>query len=350
MTADEMNELFLTLYDKWMTHGSPELDGFHKSQMLSLAQENIIKRRLNPRHGDTFEETEKRAAEFSELLRFANLVYPDDIANNQLGVMPNGVFWLLPDDFFYSVSERCDIEFEDSHPCYSEGGVKEDVMIRPMTHDEFLSNRENPYHMPYEDQVWRLKFSKVDKMKWCGVTINEDGFYLYFSYLDSSTTVTTFEGDGTITVKESNPGSGQYWLHFSHPGYYHKVTLSSGEVITFYDDYVSDSDGNIPSGGDVEGEFLYELRAFPVNKVHELITDDSFDVVEYKIRYLKQPSPIIVEDISPHTIHGESSKTDCELEEQLHPEIVREAVRLATSSIRDSQGAQFENQEHQMKE
>lgn len=248
MTAQEMNQLFLSLYDKFMTNGAPPLGDLQKSQFLTLAQDNLIKRRLNPRHGDTFEETEKRALEFSELIRSAELTNPADLASSQTGVMPNGQFWNIPTNTFYVISERVDIEYNEDNPCYSDG-KKENVMVVPVSHDEFMANVDNPYEMPFDGEIWRLKFSKID------------------------------------------------------------------------DEYV-----------------------------HELITDGSYTINNYKLRYLKYPNPIITDALTTGSIRGETAQTDCELQESIHEEIVREAVRLAEASVEDPQGYQFENNESKLSE
>lgn len=73
--------------------------------------------------------------------------------------------------------------------------------------------------------------------------------------------------------------------------------------------------------------------------------------VEYKIRYIKKPHPIILEDLYGQSIEGYSlasadttkkvggteirvpSGSDCELPEELHTEIVQRAVELAKASF-----------------
>jgi hypothetical protein len=55
--------------------------------------------------------------------------------------------------------------------------------------------------------------------------------------------------------------------------------------------------------------------------------------LKYKIRYVKTLSPIILEDLNPYgedvSIGGLSSKTECQLPEEAHQEILERAVALA---------------------
>jgi len=57
-------------------------------------------------------------------------------------------------------------------------------------------------------------------------------------------------------------------------------------------------------------------------KRHELITDGTYILQSYKLRYLRRPVRINILD-----------GTDCELNSNLHEEIVDRAVRFAGSTL-----------------
>lgn len=61
---------------------------------------------------------------------------------------------------------------------------------------------------------------------------------------------------------------------------------------------------------------------------------DEADRLEYRLRYLRKPNPIIVGDLSQYgaEIDGLDSQTDCELDPIIHREIVQRAVELAKSA------------------
>lgn len=58
-----------------------------------------------------------------------------------------------------------------------------------------------------------------------------------------------------------------------------------------------------------------------------------YNVTSYYIRYIRKPSPIILEDLPDNlTIEGSNCSTPCELHEALHQRILERAVRLALQS------------------
>lgn len=60
----------------------------------------------------------------------------------------------------------------------------------------------------------------------------------------------------------------------------------------------------------------------------ELISDNT--IVDYKVRYLSRPEPIILETLSDGlSIHGKTDMATCKLPEILHQTILAEAVRQA---------------------
>ena len=76
---------------------------------------------------------------------------------------------------------------------------------------------------------------------------------------------------------------------------------------------------------------------------HELITDASFSVAEYHLRYLKTLTPIVV---GTGTVDGAAGPLDCELHDILHKRIIDEAVKIATG-ITDPEKYQVKNIEQQ---
>jgi hypothetical protein len=55
--------------------------------------------------------------------------------------------------------------------------------------------------------------------------------------------------------------------------------------------------------------------------------------LEYKIRYIRRPTPIVLIDLPDGlSVDGISEANDCELNPILHPEILQKAVELAAAS------------------
>lgn len=82
--------------------------------------------------------------------------------------------------------------------------------------------------------------------------------------------------------------------------------------------------------------------------VVELIlnSNDKSYTSEFKIRYVRKPNPIIIEDLDVVSIEGVSEKTECELDPAIHQEIVQRAVELAKAAYSSDQSgqAQMQNQ------
>lgn len=75
----------------------------------------------------------------------------------------------------------------------------------------------------------------------------------------------------------------------------------------------------------------------PNNTIIEVMGNFGDTAITYTLRYIKTPNPIIIEDIDSETtpevdrltIKGEYTKTECELPNELHTEILQRAVELA---------------------
>lgn len=61
--------------------------------------------------------------------------------------------------------------------------------------------------------------------------------------------------------------------------------------------------------------------------------NDNCEEAKYYVRYLKRPTPIILEDLPDGlTIDGESGKAECTLDPEIHHEILQRAVELAKAA------------------
>lgn len=221
MDANAMKNEFLVLYDKVTSSSAPGYTNAEISIFLSKAQESIIDEAFDSQKERSSQETEKRRREFDELIRAAT---PTPSAT-QTYAHPNGVFFDLPSDFLYAMSEE--VTTSSSDACNS--GVR--VRVKPITEDEYAATIRNPLKKPYvsggNGLVWRMDFSAATA--------------------------------GTKRV--------------------------------------------------------------------ELITDSTFTVGTYHLRYLKQPVDIVPYD---STDTSTSAQVDCEMPIPVHRSIVERAVRIAT--------------------
>jgi hypothetical protein len=156
MTAQEMRDEFLILYDKITNFDAPGYTDEEISRLLTKAQERIVLTKINPlsnKYRTGFERTEKLRKDLSELVKTAELT-SSDLSSNQEGVLTNGQFYDLPSDFLFAVGEYAIITHPDS--CYN--GTE--VIIKPVVTDEYNVNRINPFKKPYQKVIWRLDVSK----------------------------------------------------------------------------------------------------------------------------------------------------------------------------------------------
>lgn len=68
----------------------------------------------------------------------------------------------------------------------------------------------------------------------------------------------------------------------------------------------------------------------------ELIYDKDYSIDKYKVRYLKRPQPIILQNLPEGlSINDKTTESKCELHTALHREILNKAVLLAGQSFMD---------------
>lgn len=154
MTAAEMRDLFLILYDKITNLAAPGYTDDEISDFLNKAQLQFVKHRYNEKgnkYQEGFEETEKRRKDLSQLTR--NLEASP--STSQTGVSPNGYLYDLPDGYLYTLREEATITSSDA--CFD----AKRIYVKPITHDEYAINLLNPFKKPDKTVVWRLDYSNT---------------------------------------------------------------------------------------------------------------------------------------------------------------------------------------------
>ena len=226
MNSTEMKELFLIEYDRVASFDAPGYTDKEISEILSAAQEELVFHTYNPlgnKYHEGLEEVELTTADLQELVSEDNLTASTD----QTGVLTNGQFFDLPTDHWLTLMEEVVVA---SDGCFNGKHVK----VKPITHDEYTINKDNPFKRPQVDEVtWRL--------------------------------------------------------------------ANSGERF-------------------------------------ELVTDGTYTISQYTMRYLTRPQPIIT--AAGVTVDGVTGPLDCALKDTTHRRIVKYAVRIA-AGITDMQAYQI---------
>ena len=168
MTSNEMKFNFQLKFDSLFEFSAPAYDDRQISYLLTEAQFRVFIKRYNPlanKYQKGFEADEMRRRDLEQLIKPAlydsadptGASLPDGVdaiivSTQQGGTHPDGQFFDMPDGFLYAVEEAVKIE-----------GEPREAWVRPVKHDEYLANINNPYKKPYKDLVWRMDISRYQQ-------------------------------------------------------------------------------------------------------------------------------------------------------------------------------------------
>lgn len=161
MDANEMKFNFQLKFDSLFEFSAPAYDDRQISYLLTEAQFRVFIKRYNPlanKYQKGFEADEQRRRDLEQLIKPALYDSTDPIptgveeitkSTEKGGTHPQGVFFDMPTDFLYAVEEGVKLD-----------GETKEAWVRPVKHDEYLANINNPYKKPYKDLVWRMDISR----------------------------------------------------------------------------------------------------------------------------------------------------------------------------------------------
>lgn len=142
MTVNEFSNQFDVLYNNITSNQAPGLNEYEKSVFLTKAQDEIVKNYFNPKSNpkqEGFDDTAKRQADFSNLLRTATL-------NSETRNSPfddRAKYYKLPSNAFIVINEM--LKTND--------GYKQ---VIPISYDEYTRLMSKPFKRPTKNQAWRL--------------------------------------------------------------------------------------------------------------------------------------------------------------------------------------------------
>lgn len=150
MTTTEFSNEFDILYNGVASNEAPALDLYEKSVYLTKAQLELVKSHFIPRGNKYeigFEGNGKRRADLTRLVipYTSSLKFIDD-----RGLSPNSQFFLLPSDVFIIVQESAIVN--QTSTCNTDVNIK----IKPITHDEYNTQKDNPFKQPFKSLIWRV--------------------------------------------------------------------------------------------------------------------------------------------------------------------------------------------------
>lgn len=239
MTVKEFSNEFDIAYNSIASNAAPGIDVYEKSVYLTRAQLEIVNNYFNPRgnkYQTGFEQSSKRRVDLRELVKGAVSVTAAAGGDDDRIDLEDSQMYRIKNEVFLIIQEKALVTSSD--PCVNNTYIK----VKPVTHDEYNRQEDNPFKNPNEDVIWRLDYSTI-----------------------------SFGGQQGV------------------------------------DDA----------------------------RVVELISP--YTITQYKYRYVKYPAPIILANLSSEypnetlSIDGVNTSQTCELNENIHREILNRAVELAVA-------------------
>lgn len=354
MTTQEFSNEFDVLYNNIMSNQAPGLDEYEKSIFLTKAQEELVRDYFNSRNvknAQGFDDNQKRQYDFSTLL--SSITLPDFIDTYRAlvthgSVIYNTIFdsrakiYIAPSDLFLVINES----IEDS--------AKRRYSVLPISYDEYNRLMLKPYGFPLKRQAWRIISDRTSSLVgWGGKQVDSATFLFKSKYFktinitisitndnDNVTKPTVIEGDTIVDIYMYVPINNlvRYWSSY----------LMNNERLKTagLDKYIyplNQETGNFPSDGITEPTLFTISIAPAIMESGAVVSAPIFEIIgrftgdiEYKMRYIKTPKPIILANLSDIqeglSINGYNTVTECELPLNTHQEILQRAVELAKAS------------------
>ena len=358
MTTQEFSNQFDILYNN-ASNSAPGLDEYEKSVILTKAEKDLVRDYFNSRTvktGEGFDDSQKRQYDFSTLLRTVKLELKSLLLIGFGGYQKDfntfdnrSIIYVAPPDFFLSINESI---IDNNNRRYS---------VLPISYSEYNRLMLKPYGYPLKRQAWRIisdssptlgEYSctyvefQSDPSKFLIVIRSKSSKDLFFHIRrDSLSTGNTLK-DPIITVKDK-------FIDI-------QLLVPKGRMINYWSAYLCNEDalkrGKLdeyiyPLDGTMNGAWTTEdIKPVDIyipsykTQTGESVSAPIFEIignfpsfeVEYNMRYVRTPKPIILVDLSEVqeglSIDGYNKITECELPANMHEEILQRAVELAKAT------------------
>lgn len=358
MTTQELSNQFDILYNN-ASNSAPGLDEYEKSVILTKAEKDLVRDYFNSRTvktGEGFDDSQKRQYDFSTLLRTVKLELKSLLLINFDGYQKDfnifdnrSLIYVAPPDFFLSINESI---IDNNNRRYS---------VLPISYSEYNRLMLKPYGYPLKRQAWRIISDSSPTL----------GEY-------SCTHVELQSGTSRFLIVIRSKSSKDLFFHIRRDSLSTDNTLKSpiitvkdkfidiqllvpkGKMINYWNAYLQDEDalkrGKLdeyiyPLDGNINGVWITEdIKPVDIyipsckTQTGESVSAPVFEIignfpsfeVEYNMRYVRTPKPIILVDLSEVqeglSIDGYNKITECELPANMHEEILQRAVELAKAT------------------
>lgn len=151
MTATQMQTEFKFRLDKFDSLNYPNFAISEIDLILNQAQDRIVKQRYGFSNikRQSFEETQKRTEDLKAIV--INAILPPSL-NAPDNIDINASFVTLPVDYWFTVHERVDLNYQDCDGKW----ITTRVSVYPIIHNEFNKFMANPFKKPSNVRILRL--------------------------------------------------------------------------------------------------------------------------------------------------------------------------------------------------
>ena len=284
MTTQEFSDAFDTLLNSYASQAifgeeasknEVVLDEYEKSVLLTQAQDIIVKsyfERANPL-GTGFDDSIRRQVDFSSLIKTATLTEDADSVNKVFD--DRGIIYTMP---LKMIDKPAGITFSGGNTIDTTG-----------KYEKIDGDSDHVYVLHSTDVLFILNEKMVATKS--GETKTKDYVVVPLNYK---------EYDREMSKAYAQPFKKQAWRLFQ----------------------------NATTGFDVQSELI------PLWNISEgAKAIDPTVTLEYRVRYVKRPDPIVLVDLpNGLTIDGVDKETDCALNPIVHMDILNKAVEIALST------------------
>lgn len=156
MTTKEFSDVFDTMLNSYGDFsGTLAFDEYEKSLFLTQAQEQIVIELYTGRNtkGSSFEKTEEMRASLRSLIKTS----PCDSIGELKGISKCSKFFTLPKDVLFITYESATLDDKTA-------GCKNgsEILIVPVTQDEFNTIMENPFRQASKRRALRLDYGTIN--------------------------------------------------------------------------------------------------------------------------------------------------------------------------------------------
>lgn len=377
MTCEEFSNEFDLLYNNIMSNQAPGLDEYEKSVFLTRAQDDIVKRYFTPKGNkdyEGFDSSLKRNVDFSTLYKSYTYKYRSDAEVNQV---VNAITKYLVNYLKAIKALNNLVEVSTDKEVNTEG---EKNLGKVYYHSD--SSKKSFFTRIPTPEVVESAFNYagdgiVTKVLYLGMYIGSpNADYTNFeAVLDSD----TIENNGALSIKIKNT-----LLHSFDSD---SDTSAFVKFIPYWvtEDYKNNITIPYAKGTDIfipiNDQLVVEDSTFNKERLLQIIPLTSTDYIrlmskpfknppksqawkvqskaddnttslslifgynnvfkEYRLRYLRHPSPIILTDLTEAglSINGQKMQQTCALSDEIHSEILQRAVELAKAAYTGDLGS-----------